>query len=172
MAIEGIDELASSPAVEEESPREKISYTPIAVLTIVLGTLVIAGSLLFGFSEEKKYVPEVNSQLRVIVSLTSPQFLKFSQGNVCLGSGALAGLSNAQVNVRGSNWSEKFSLGLGTLNSQGGCVYRSSFSPPSDFYGGQVTANIAFSFGETADFFINVGDSAPFKAVDLKINLG
>lgn len=172
MAIESVDELVPSPAVEGESPREKISYTPLAVLTIVFGTLVIASSLLFGFSEQKKYNPEVNSELRVVVSLTAPQFLKFTQSNVCLGSGELAGLSNAQVIIRGSNWLRKISLGQGTLNSEGGCIYSSRFSPPSDFYGGEVRANIAFSFGETDDFFINVGDSAPFKAIDLKINLG
>lgn len=165
---QGSVEKVSTP----EAPREKASFAPVAVLAIILTPLVIGATVFFSFFDNGRFEPPVNTELKISIVLSAPQFLEFSKGNVCDGKAPIAGLSRATIQVKASGWVRKANLGEGILNAQGKCEYKAAVSPPEDFLGGDVKASINFSFGETADYIIAVGDNPPFKNVDLDINLG
>ncbi len=166
-------ELGSAEKVATaETPREKASFAPVAVLAIILTPLIIITTVFFSFFDNGRFEPPVNTELKIAVVLSAPQFLEFSRGNVCDGKTPIAGLSRATIQIKASGWVKTATMGEGILNAQGKCEYKAAVSPPADFLGGDVKASINFSFGETADYTIAVGDNPPFKNVDLDINLG
>ena len=155
-----------------EPSKEKGKLAPVGLLAIILTPIVIVTSIFFSYNENRTFYAPVTSDLNVAVVISAPQFLEVSGGNVCDGKAPLVGLSTATVQIKASGWSEKTILGEGILNAQGKCVYKSSVTPPADYAGGNVTARVIFTFGETEDFVINVGNSTPFKTLDLVVNLG
>ena len=155
-----------------KAPREKASFAPVAVLAIILMPLSIGATLFISFFDNGRFEPPVNTDLNIAVVLSAPQFLEFSSGNVCDGRAPIAGLSRATIQINASGWVRKTTMGEGILNTQGKCEYKATVSPPEDFLGGDVKASINFSFGETAEYKIAVGENPPFKNVDLNINLG
>ena len=163
---------AAEKATPAETPREKASFAPVGLLAIILTPIVIVTSIFFSYNENRTFYAPVTSDLNVAVVISAPQFLQVSGGNVCDGKAPLVWLSTATVQIKASGWSENTILGEGILNAQGKCVYKSSVTPPADFAGGNVTARVIFTFGETEDFVINVGNSTPFKTLDLVVNLG
>lgn len=161
-------EGASAP----EPAREKGSLAPVGFLAILLAPLVIITSLLFSNSEVGEYTPPITNEVNVAVTLSAPQFLEFSSGNVCDGKEQLSGLSRAILKIRGAGWSESTNLGYGSLNVQGKCEFTASITPPSTFLGGVINASVAFSFGTSREVPVNVGDNPPFQTVKLDFNLG
>jgi hypothetical protein len=157
---------------EEVAPREKLSFTPIGILAILLG---LTSSLILIFSttsEPHTFTPQDSGKVRIELTLTAKQFLNYSEGNACDGSGELSGLRKAQVRVTGDGWRNQVSLGAGDLNTKGECLYTPSFQPPESFNGGKVTASVIFSFGESEDFSVDLGETQPYKNLLLSINLG
>jgi len=155
-----------------ETPREKASFAPVAVLAIVFTPLAVIASVFFSQSENRTFYPPESNEINVGVILSAPQFLQFNRGNVCDGSGPLARLSSATVQIGATGWSKKTILGEGNLNAQGNCEYGVSVIPPDNFSGGEISAKILFSFGESENFTINVGDSMPYQKKNLAIRLG
>jgi hypothetical protein len=162
----------SADAATTEPTREKGSLAPVGVLAVLLAPVVILTSLFFSYSEVGDFDPPATADIKISVVISSSRFLEFSSGNVCDGSGETAGLSRATIKIGASGWSQRTTLGEGSLNSQGRCEYEAKVSPPSSFLGGNVRSSVVFSFGETDDFTTNIGDSIPFKGVNLEINLG
>lgn len=152
--------------------REKGSLAPVGVLAVLLAPLAILTSLFFSYSEVGDFDPPTTGEIKISVIISSSRFLEFSSRNICDGSGETAGLSRAVVKIGAPGWSERTTLGEGSLNAQGKCEYKTKVTPPSSFLGGEVKSSIAFSFGETDDFTTDVGDSPSFNGVDLEINLG
>jgi hypothetical protein len=163
-SLEGVS--ASEPA------REKGSLAPVGLLAILLSPLVVVTSLLFSNSEVGDYTPPITNEVYVSVTLSAPQFLEFSSGNVCDGKEQLLGLSRAILKIRGTGWSESTNLGYGSLNVQGKCEFTASITPPSTFLGGVINASVAFSFGTSREVPVDVGDNPPFQTVKLDLNLG
>ena len=155
-----------------EATREKARFAPVAVLAIVLTPLVIGTTVLFSFFDNGRFEPPVNNDIKISVTLSDPQFIEFSTGNVCDGKGPIAGLSRATIQIKAPGWVRTTNLGEGILNAQSKCEYKAAVSAPADFYGGDVEAKVVFAFLETRDYIIPVGDNPPFKNVDLSINLG
>ena len=126
----------------------------------------------FSFFDNGRFEPPVNNDIKISVTLSDPQFIEFSTGNVCDGKGPIAGLSRATIQIKAPGWVRTTNLGEGILDAQSKCEYKAAVSAPADFYGGDVKAKVLFSFLETPDYIIAVGDNPPFKNVDLSINLG
>ena len=155
-----------------EPAREKGVFAPLALLTLILAPIVIAASIFFNNSEISNYTPPVSGDLKTAIVLSAPQFLEFSTGNVCDGKAPIVGLSRAILQIGTDQWIRKTPLGEGVLNSQGQCLYQATVTPDSTFLGGEIEASITFSFGKTETYIIDVGDSLPFKSIDLDISLG
>ena len=164
--------IQPTPDSNSESTKEKISLAPVATLAILLGLISSCLLVFSNSSEPHTYTPADLGRINIELTLSSKQFLIYSNGNVCDGAGELSGLRKASVLVVGDGWTNKTSLGVGDLNTKGECIYTPSFQAPNSFNGGEVTASVIFSFGESEDFKVDLGDKQPFKNLLLSINLG
>jgi hypothetical protein len=155
-----------------EPTKEKGKLAPVGLLAIILTPLVVITSLFFSYGENGTFYPPENNEINLDVTLSAQQFLEFSNSNVCDGKAPLVGLSAATLQIRGAGWSKQTVLGEGVLNVNGDCQYKTSVTAPQDFAGGKISAKILFTFGNSEDFSIDVGDSPPFESKNLTINLG
>jgi hypothetical protein len=167
-----LDQETSEGSASAKPEREKGTFAPVAILTLVLAPIVIAASIFFNYSDVGNYTPPESNELNVSVVLSAPQFLEFSTGNICDGKAPIVGLSRAILEITAGQWSTKAPLGEGALNSQGKCEYQVTVTPNSTFLGGEIEASVAFSFGKSQKFITDVGNNLPYKDVDLNISLG
>ena len=164
----GVDELAA----ESGNPKEKVSLAPIGLLALLLAPIVVVGSFFSGTQTSTEFTIDQESEIRVFVLIKASEFLKFSEKNVCDGSGQIAGLWKSEIRIGTSTWVRKVSLGQGTLNADGACEYRLKVTPPSDFEGGDVIASAILPIGEAEDLVLDSGTKPSFKQIDLTYNLG
>jgi hypothetical protein len=167
-----LDQEASEGSSSAKPEREKGIFAPVAILTLVLAPIVIAVSIFSNYSDVGNYTPAESNKLSISVVLSAPQFLEFSTGNICDGKVPIVGLSRAILEITAGQWSAKTPLGEGALNSQGKCEYQVTVTPDSTFLGGEIESSITFSFGKSQIFINDVGNSLPYKDVNLDISLG
>lgn len=153
-------------------PKDKVSFAPVGLLTIVFSITSVIFLFFSNFSDQHAYIPPVKPEIAATVTLTASQFETFSNSNVCNGKGVLAGLPNAKLLVEGKNWSRSEKLGPGTLNTQSQCVYTPSFDAPAAFAGGAVKAIIIFSSARSETFTFDLGAYPPYKRIRISLTLG
>ena len=160
------------PAAESDNPKEKVSLAPVALLAVLLAPIVALGSFFSGAQTSTEFTIDQESEIKVFVLIKAAEFLRFSEKNVCDGSGQIAGLWRSEIRIGTDTWIRKVSLGQGTLNSDGACEYRLKVTPPADFEGGDVIASAILPIGEAEDLVLDSGTKPSFKQIDLTYNLG
>jgi hypothetical protein len=160
------------PAAKSDNPKEKLSLAPVALLAFLLAPIVALGTFFSGAQTTTEFTIDQESQIRVFVLIKATEFLRYSEKNVCDGSGQIAGLWRSEIQISASTWVRKVQLGQGTLNADGACEYRLKVTPPYDFDGGDVIASAILPIGKAEDLVLDSGTKPSFKQIDLTYNLG
>lgn len=154
------DEDSESKELLAKLPREKRLKGPLlnlAVITFFLAIIISIISVVFPFRDVVSVNSDVVETLSVEVTISAPQFISAPAISACRGSGRLAGLPNASINLAAEDgsWKVNAPLGLGQLNSEGNCVYTPEIETPESFEGGVVKARVDFSFGSTSTYTVD-----------------
>ena len=153
----------------EESKKSRSGI--FGLVAIFCSAILIVLSLFANFHGNANLAQDTDSKIRVELTLTAHQFLTGNSANSCNGSGDLKGINTSSLIVKKSAWSQKVTIGSGTLNNKGQCIYNISVYPPSNFTGGVIELTAVFPFGSSSTLKHNVGESAPWKPAVMSIPL-
>jgi hypothetical protein len=145
----------------------------VGIAATIFGLISIAYSLLSSFNTSAVINPVTDKNIHVDVTIQSSQFKSGSNNSICAGSGALAGISTATLNLTQSSSGLDLhsKLGNGILTQNGSCLYSIVLSPPAGFTGGNVTESVTFPFGQAPETKADLGNQPPFNHFPITINL-
>lgn len=144
----------------------------LSLVVIVLGLVFLLAQVISSFRETNSFELNVKDKIFLDVHISANQFVEGLSKNPCGGRGQISGLESSILYVTSTQWNQSVALGQGVLNDAGDCVYTPELKPGKDFGGGVINAYVQFPFGRSAVNRLDLGLSAPYNKVTLKISLG
>ena len=186
IVVEETEVISEELVVEKKSRKErKASGEKIpgamAPFAIVLSLAMIVGVLFSFFYQAGSttlVTPEVSTDLKVRISLTSIEFASegASAGDlgICQGTPNLPNLGQARVIITDLQNQKVAELPLKSASSRVGttCSYAVVATDYKKFSGSTLKVLVRFTFGDSNIFTVDVGDKPPYNFIDINLTLG
>lgn len=166
--------------VKPKESKQKVSGS-LAPYTFLV-SLLICGTLVYSFFyrpiSSQVISADVKTSLRVNLDITSLEFATegSDSGNlsICKGTSNFPGIENAKIQILNLEDNELASLPLQEAYAKTGstCKYKMELSEVPIFSGSKLRVFVRFPFGDSGTFTVEVGDKAPYRAINIRLTLG
>ncbi len=175
---DGNGSQAKTVETRKSKPKVPGSFAPFAFLVSCLICITLIYSFFYRPVSSQVIEADLSSSLRVNLDITSLEFATEGSASgkldICKGTNNFPGISSAQVKILNLQEKEIASLPTNDAYSKVGstCKYKMELSEVPPFSGSKLRVFVRFPFGDSSTFTVEVGDKAPYRAVNIRLTLG
>lgn len=162
---------------KQNSQRDPGGMAPIALIVSFAFILAIVFSLFFRPGSSLLVIPDITSDLKIRLSITTQEFATegTSSGslNICAGTKSFPGISQAKIVVNDYKDQTVAVIPIKKASSKDErtCYFDLATKDYKKFTGSKLKVSVQFPFGNSNVFTVDVGDKPPFGRIDVNLNL-